>query len=366
MRHLQRYVLITLLPAFLLSVSGVMAESQDLSSHPVYSKYEFGRGPKVIDFGIQPLAVPIGVTTEVMKRDRVLRTALSRLGMEIRFHPFMKGSDLNYFLRQGDIEGAVAGDMPAITIAAETGITVAALAKRGFSSIVSRGQMQISELKGLRVGYPEGSTAHYTLLIALAQYGMTERDLVMVPLEVDKLTDALSKGNIDAFSAFEPVPSMALAENRDFTVIMRYLNSSYLYFSSSFAEQNRDAAAAILASHVRALRWMKKDMDNLLKACQWNRDAARKFSEKETKLTVTQIADIVKSDILDIATSPVIPDKDLSEEGYVRRGFELLKKQNRMSREAVLRKVLASFDNTLISDILAHPKKFRLNDFDYE
>lgn len=366
MTGLLKYAFIALLLAVLFSVSSGSAESPDLSLHPVYSKYEFGKNAKVIDFAVQPMAVPIGVTTQVMKRDRILREALGKKGLEIRFHPFLKGSDLNFFLKRGDIEAAVAGDMPVITTAAETGITVAALAKRGFSSIVSRGHMQISELKGLRVGYPEGSTAHYALLIALAQYGMSEADLVMVPLDVGQLTRALTNGNIDAFSAFEPVPTMALAGNKDFTVIMRFLNSSYLYFTRSFVEHDRDAASLIIASHVRALRWMKQDVKNLNMVCQWNRDAAREFSGRDTELTTVQIADIVKSDILDIATSPVIPGKDLSAGGYVQHGFELLKRQKKIPQAADFEKILGSFDNSVISDVLVHPKKFMLNNFDYE
>ena len=37
-----------------------MALVQDLANHPVYSRYSFGKADEdVIDFGIQPLGVPI-------------------------------------------------------------------------------------------------------------------------------------------------------------------------------------------------------------------------------------------------------------------------------------------------------------------
>lgn len=344
----------------------VTAESQDLTKHPVYSRYEFGRDAKIIDIATQPLAVPIGVTSEVMKRDRVLLKALGELGMEIRLQPFMKGADINFFMKRGDVEVAMAGDMPVITIAAETGITVTALAKRGFSSIVSRGYLQISELKGKRIGYTEGSTAHYALLIALLQYGMSEADIVMVPLDVDKLIGALENGKIDAFSAYEPIPSMALAGHKDFTVIMRFLNSTYLYFSKSFIERNRDAASVIIASHVRALRWMNKDRLNLLRACEWARDSAKTMSGMDMDLSAEKIAEIVKTDILNIVSSPLVPRRDLADGGYVQRAFELLKKQKKIPPSVPLETVLKSYDNSIITDVLAHPGKFRLNEFDYE
>lgn len=364
--NLLTHIAIALVMLLPFSAESANSGSQDLSTHPVYSGYEFGKDSKVIDIAVQPLAVPVGVTTEVMKRDRVLRKELSKLGKDIRFHPFMKGSDLNFFLKRGDIEAAVAGDMPLITTAAETDVIVTALAKKGFSSIISREYQQISELKGLRVGYPAGSTAHYTLLIALSQFGLSESDIDMVPLDVDKLSGALVNGQIDAFSAFEPVSTIALAAHRDFTTMMKFLNSSYLYFSKPFAEENRDASAAITASHVRALRWMRQDRANLLSACEWARAAARELSGSEIDLTTEKFSDIVENDILNIASSPVIPKKDLSEGGYVQRVFNFLKKQGTIPPQAELRKVLGSFDNSILSAVLADPDKYSLNHFDYE
>jgi len=355
--------LVMLLP---FSAEAANSRSQDHSMHPVYSGYEFGKDAKVIDFAVQPLAVPIGVTAEVMKRDTILRKALGELGMEIRFHPFMKGADINFFLKQGDIEAATAGDMPVITAAAETDITVTALAKRGFSSIISKGHLQLSELKGLRVGFPEGSTAHYTLLIALSQYGMSDADIIMVPLNVDKLISELENGKIDAFSAYEPVPAIALAGNKDFTVIMKYLNTTYLYFSKPFIDNYREAASAILASHVRALRWMIRDKRNLLKACGWNIDAVKELSGKGMDLSVDKLAEIVRSDILNISSSPSIPQRDLADSGYVQRVFNMLKKHQKVHPSAKLEKVISSFDNSMIKEVLIHPVKFRLNDFDYK
>ena len=96
-----------------------MALVQNLANHPVYSRYSFGKADEdVIDFGTQPLGVPLGVISEAIRYDAVLMKALKDQGLEMRFHPFLKGADLNFFLRRGDVEVALGGDMPALSAAA--------------------------------------------------------------------------------------------------------------------------------------------------------------------------------------------------------------------------------------------------------
>jgi len=88
------------------------ASIQDLSVHPIYSKYTFGAANEnVIDFGIQPIGVQIRVISEVMRRDQVLIKALSDLGQEIKFHSFLKGTDVDFSLERGILELALGGDM---------------------------------------------------------------------------------------------------------------------------------------------------------------------------------------------------------------------------------------------------------------
>ncbi|MFQ5610801.1 MAG: hypothetical protein ACE5H9_01560, partial [Anaerolineae bacterium] len=115
----------------------------DLSDHSLYRTYNFGEDASVIDVGIQPLWLPTGTIAEAMMRDDILRKNLSDQGLEIRFHPFLKGADVNFFLRRGDLEVAIGGDMPALTAAAESNVVIAALIQQGFSAIVAGRPMLI-------------------------------------------------------------------------------------------------------------------------------------------------------------------------------------------------------------------------------
>ena len=75
-------------------------ENPDRAGHPIYSKYHFDRSGRIINFGVQPLYLPTGLISEAMKRDRVLQKALKDLGVEIRYYPFLKGDDVNFFLKK--------------------------------------------------------------------------------------------------------------------------------------------------------------------------------------------------------------------------------------------------------------------------
>jgi ABC-type taurine transport system substrate-binding protein len=338
----------------------------DLSRHPIYSRYDFGNGPGVINFASQPLAVPIGVIGEVMRRDRLLRSALAELGYEIRFHPFLKGDDINQFIRQGKIAAALGGDMPTIMAAASLDIVVPALAKQGFSSVVTSGIPTVAELKGKRIGCPPLSNAHYALLSALSSVGLREADVRLVSMNINEMVDALAAGRIDAFVAWEPVPSFATKTSDRFRTVYRHLNSSYLYFSRALADRDPEAASLILASMVRALAWMRKDEANLRQAGAWMLEAGARLQGKPVGLTAEEVALLTTRDILSIASRPTIPEQDLTDKGAIRRKFDFLKARGLVPAAIAAEKALKSFDRKMITSVLTRPKKYRLERFDYD
>jgi len=342
------------------------ASEPDLASHPVYAKYQFGREGKVADFGTQPLAVPIGVISAVMQHDQILKKALTDRGWEFRIHDFLKGSDINFFLQRGDLDLAVAGDWPTITFAASHDITVVGLAKQGFSAIVSKKFCRLEDLKGKRISVTLGTTAHYGLLVALNNVGLKETDVTLMPIENNEVGEALAQGRVDAFAAWEPVLSRTLRTHPEFKVMQRFLNNSYLYFSKDFLKNNPETAELLVAAYVRALRWMRQDDANLIRAVDWNLASSEKLLGKPSKLSIQDVAKTTTEDILKIAHSPVVPRQDLANNGSIRRAFTFLQEQGKIPTSVTWEKIAASFDRTLIDKVLADPKKYQLLQFNYE
>ena len=325
----------------------------DLSTHVLYSEYDFGETEDVIDVGIQPLWVPTCIITETMRRDAVLREALARRGLEIRFHSFLKGADVNFFLKRGDVEVAIGGDMPAITAAATCKVVVAALIQQGFVSIVARKHMLLTELKGRRIGYATGSNAHYALLQALASAELAEEDVRLIPLDVNQMPDALAEGTIDAFSAWEPTPTIALTRFEDQVVIHRSLTSGYLYFSRSFAENHAEAIRDVVAAELRATRWLQFRRQNLLEASRWAVEAGRNLAGPMAPLSPEQYVVLARNDLLGHTTRLAIPAADLAPHGRLAAEFQFLKGLGRISKKVGWNDVRSCFDRTIIQEVVS-------------
>lgn len=339
---------------------------KDLSNHPVYGKYSFGKlDENIIDFGIQPLGVPIGVISETISHDMVLKKELKNQGFEMRFHPFLKGADLNFFLQRGDLEVALGGDMPALSAASVFDVVIVSLAKLGFSSLVTKKHMLITELSGKAIAYPFGSNAHYSLLKTLTSEGLKENDVRLVSLNVTKMPNALAQGKIDAFITWEPHTTIALEKFKDFVVIHRSLSASYLYFARTFVDRYPKIARQIVASQLRAMTWMRASEKNLIMACEWALQAGKEFSGGEKLLSPEQYASIVKSDLLDIAPIPIIPERDLEVQGPLFEEFEFLKRLEKIPAGNDWIKVKASFDNSIINDVLSKAEEYQLDIFEY-
>ena len=96
-----------------------------------------------------------------MKRDDLFQQELKSIGCKVVFYPFMKGEDINHFMKKGLLEGSVIGDMPTLKMASEGYIDVISVFNKGSVSLVSRDIYRVRDLKGKKVAYPYGSIAHY-------------------------------------------------------------------------------------------------------------------------------------------------------------------------------------------------------------
>ena len=318
-----------------------------------------------ISFGTQPLAMPIGVIGEVMRRDRILRRALGEKGYRIYFHPFLKGSDISSLVARQRIDAAMIGDMPTIVAASEFGIQAVALAKQGFSSIVTTGHYTMAGLKGKRIAYPPVSNAHYALLSALAASGLKESDVKMVPMDVNRMVEALASKEVDAIAAWEPIPTIAVKTVDGAASIYRCLNSSYLVLGKGLAERHPDAAALIVASFFRALDWMGKSERNLNRAAEWTLASATRLQRGTIPLSAADIALLTMQDAIGIISSPLIPTGELQENGTIWKKFEFLKKEGKIPGCVSWSWARQHFDRLLPSRVLRRPKAYQLESFDY-
>jgi ABC-type taurine transport system substrate-binding protein len=343
-----------------------IVSTQDLSIHPIYSNYKFSNTEDVVSFGIQPIYSPTGFITEAMKRDAVLSNALSESGFKAEFYSFLKGDDVNFFIRRGNIDVGIGGDMPAINAAATLDIMIPTLIQQGFTSIIARHSMLIRELKGKNIGYAFGSNAHYALLNALSSDGLSEAQVNLIPMEVHEMPDALQAGKIIAFSVWEPTATISLIKYPENVVIHRYLSSGYMYLTRAFSDKYPEIVRQIIAAEVRALRWMQNDRQNIFKASEWAIQAGESLTNRKSEISEKQHISLAKMDILGLTSAPIIPENDLIQNGLLYMEFEFLKTLGKIPASTDWERVYNSFDLQVIMDVLANPKAYKLNEFNYD
>ena len=68
----------------------------------------------------------------------------------------------------------------------------------------------VADLKGRRVAVPVGSTAHFSLMGAIAHAGLTEADVTIMSMPPDQIAAAWEQGTIDAAFIWPPVQTQLL------------------------------------------------------------------------------------------------------------------------------------------------------------
>ncbi len=333
---------------------------------PYYSKYKFVKSDNYLNVGVQPLYLPSGMITTVMSRDLILQRRLENMGITIVFYSFLKGMDVNKFFLGDDLQSGVVGDMPAVTAASKKDVFIPAIMQRSFTSIVARRNMFINKLRGRRIGNATDSTAHYTLLKTLSYEGITEKDVKLVPMEITEMPGALSKKDIFAFSAWEPIVGLTQQNYPESVVIHRTLTFGYLYFSKEFYLKHPEAVRQVVAAEIRAVRWIKATRENLVLAGGWTHESIRLLMGDKLKISPEQISDIVVKDMMWQSDAPVIPEKNLIKNGTIASTLEFLKSQGKIDSSVSIEKVIGSFDRALVYDVLSMPDKYGLNDFNYD
>lgn len=133
----------------------------------------------------------------------------------------------------------------------------------GFSDrVIAQGEItSIQDLKGKKVGVPQGTSGDMILRMALTRAGMTINDIQMVPMDPPTVVSAFTSKQIDGAGIWYPlidtikprVPDMKeLASNQDFFPQTSFINT--FVARNEIVEQNPELVKIFL-------RIMKKAMD---------------------------------------------------------------------------------------------------------
>jgi sulfonate transport system substrate-binding protein len=328
-----------------------------------FDNYGLVPGSPTVDLGVQPLGYPSGLISAVMRHDRILAKALATQLRPLKTHPFKQGTDMIALLQDHRLEAGFLGDIPTIIAASTGSVWIAGLVKQASTAIIAKDSTELLRLKGKRIAYVANSSAHQTLLKGLALAGLSEAQVTLVPLGVDEMPEALERGTIDAFAAWEPATSIALGKSNSNHVVFRGFSTNYFVIERDFAKQSPEAARHVVAGFLRAIHWMRRSHLHTEKAARWVMEDAQAFTGKPVTLTVAQIAAIAHREILDIPSAPAI----LRSPGNppLKGGFDFLATLGKLPPKGTWQEVETAFTYDGLAKVMAVPRYFQIANFDY-
>lgn len=334
-------------------------------SEDYFDRYGMERDSPAVDVGVQPLGFPSGVISAVMQRDRLLKSELQAAGHPLRTYPFRRGADMIGPLSDHRLDVGLLGDMPTLMLASAGKIWIVGLVKQSATAIVARGEGQVRNLAGKKIGYVPLSSAHHTLLQGLASAGLSESQVSLVPLGVDDMPGALARGEIDAFAAWEPAPTQALQESERNNIVFRGRTTDYLVVERDFAKRSPAMATAVAAALVRAVGWMRRSQANVDKAARWALADNAAFSGKVSPVSPDRVAAITRREILNVPSAPFIlpPSKG---ETPLKSEFDFLLALGKLPNNATLAHVAASFEFDALKIVMTDPGRYRTTQFDFD
>ncbi|WP_323000612.1 NrtA/SsuA/CpmA family ABC transporter substrate-binding protein [Denitromonas sp.] len=340
---------------------GTMAHAGDTDA---YDGYDLSPQAARVDLGVQPLGYPTGLVGAAMGRDRILRGALAEQGLSLQTLAFRRGPDIVDRLGGQRLEAGLVGDMPTLAAIAAGDTLVAGVVKFSTSAVVSREIGLMANLRGRRIAYVEGSSAHYTLLEGLASAGLKEADVELVPMPVNDMPDALREGRVSAFAAWEPAPAIALAQDPAHRIVFRGRSTDYLLISRQFADTRPEAARQLTAALVRAIRWMQRRRDNIETAARWAMADGVRLAGEPAQASLSQAVNITRTELLDIPALPTIPASARGMQGLGGK-LKFLQHRGKIPTHIGANEVEQAFDYAGLAEVQSAPAKYRLNNFDY-
>ena len=137
-------------------------------------------------------------------------------GWTIEWRQFGSGTEVIAAMASGDVQLAELGSSP-LAIGTSQGLDIQLfMIAEGLGtaeSLIARngsGITTLEDLRGKKVAVPVGSTAHYSLMGALAHAGIAESEVTIVNLPADQIAAAWDTEQVDAAFIWEPVQNQIL------------------------------------------------------------------------------------------------------------------------------------------------------------
>jgi sulfonate transport system substrate-binding protein len=176
-----------------------------------------------------------------------------------------------------------------------------------WTALVTReetGIASVKDLSGKSIAVTRGTDPHIFLVRALAEAGLTEKDVTLVLLQHADGKLALLRGDVDSWAGLDPMMAAAEIENG---AALFYRNTDFnswgiLNTREAFAAEHPDIVRRVLATYEQAREWAITHPDDLkqilVSASQLPPEVIDRQIDERTDLSHSSIGDPQKETIL--------------------------------------------------------------------
>jgi sulfonate transport system substrate-binding protein len=213
--------------------------------------------PREIRIGYQKNGILV-----VARRQATLEKRFAPLGTAVTWVDFPSGPPMMEAMNAGSIDFGQVGDTPPI-FAQAAGAKIVYVAGQpitnGQGILVKPGSTirTLADLKGKRIGFTKGSSAHNVVLMALEQADLGYGDITPVYLSPPDGVAAFARDAVDAWAVWDPY--FAIGEVRGGGRVL--VEAHDLGKTNSFYIANRDFAAHSAQSLVRIIEALAQTAD---------------------------------------------------------------------------------------------------------
>jgi len=223
----------------------------------------FAADPEKVRIGFQKSST----LTILLKSRGTLEKALAPLNVSVQWHEFTSGLPLLEALNVGavDLTADVADAVPPFALAAGAKLTYYAIESPSpqAQAIVVRKDSPITsvaQLKGRKVAFAKGAGAHYLLLEALAQAGLSIKDIEPAYLSPADGRAAFENGSVAAWVIWDPFLAAVQRQSNARVLQDGGKLSAYRRFylaASPYAQRRADVLDTVFTELKKAGEWVK-------------------------------------------------------------------------------------------------------------
>jgi sulfonate transport system substrate-binding protein len=195
----------------------------------------------------------------ILKDEGILEKEFEKDGIKITWVQSAGSNKALEFLNAGSLDfGSTAG--AAALIGRVNGNPIKSIyvySRPEWTALVTRkdtGIAKVQDLKGKSIAVTRGTDPHIFLVRALADAGLTEKDVSLVLLQHADGRLALKRGDVDAWAGLDPIMASAEIEDGDVLFYRKPDNNSWgvLNVREEFAAAHPDLVKRVLASYEKA------------------------------------------------------------------------------------------------------------------